>query len=73
MLINAWWEPLDFVIPAATRDGQTWQAEIDSYDPAATATAPPQKPGDRVSVGPRSVTVLRGYAGTSASGSSTRN
>ena len=72
VLVNAWWEPLDFIIPPV-RDGLTWQAEIDSYDPAATATAPPQKPGDRVSVGPRSVTVLRGYAGTSASGSSTRN
>jgi len=58
VLVNAWWEPLDFVIPPV-RDGLTWHADIDSYDPAATATAPPNKPGDRVSVGPRSVTVLR--------------
>jgi glycogen operon protein len=58
VLVNAWWEPLDFVIPPV-RDGLTWRAEIDSYDPAATAAAPPNKPGDRVSAGPRSVTVLR--------------
>jgi glycogen operon protein len=65
VLVNAWWEPLDFVIPPV-RDGLTWRAEIDSYDPAAT-TAAPNKPGDRVSVGPRSVTVLRGDALTSSS------
>jgi isoamylase len=69
VLVNAWWEPLDFVIPA-TRDGQTWRPEIDTYDPAATAAAPPQQAGDKVSVGPRSVTVLRGYAVAPTSGSS---
>jgi len=58
VLVNAWWEPLDFVIPPV-RDGLTWRADIDSYDPAATAAAAPQQAGDRVSVGPRSVTVLR--------------
>jgi isoamylase len=67
VLVNAWWEPLDFVIPPA-RDGQTWRAEIDTYDPAATA--PPRQAGDKVSVGPRSVTVLRGYAVAPTSGSS---
>jgi isoamylase len=69
VLFNAWWEPLDFVIPAtratpatgdtpATRDGQGWRAEIDSYDPAVAAGE--RHAGDRVTVGPRSVTVLRG-------------
>jgi glycogen operon protein len=57
VFFNAWWEPLDFVIPATP--GQTWQAEIDSYDPAAPAAAQRQA-GDRITVGPRSVTVLRG-------------
>jgi glycogen operon protein len=59
VLFNAWWGPLEFVVPG-TRDGQTWQAEIDSYDPSAPAATPPRQPGDRVTVGPRSVTVLRG-------------
>jgi isoamylase len=58
-LFNAWWKPLDFVVPG-TRAGQTWRAEIDSYDPPATAVAPERQAGDRVTVGPRSVTVLRG-------------
>ncbi|HEY3953265.1 MAG TPA: glycogen debranching protein GlgX [Streptosporangiaceae bacterium] len=59
VLFNAWWGPLGFVIPAS-RDGQTWLAEIDSYDPAATDRAQPCAAGDRVTVGPRSVAVLRG-------------
>ncbi len=58
VLFNAWWEPLEFVIPG-TRDEQTWRAEIDSYDPPATAVAPERHAGDPVTVGPRSVTVLR--------------
>jgi isoamylase len=59
VLFNAWWEPLEFVVPE-TRAGMEWRAEIDSYDPAAAATAPPRHAGGRVTVGPRSVTVLRG-------------
>ncbi len=59
VFFNAWWEPLEFVIPA-TRDGQEWRAEIDSYDPAAAAAAAERRAGDRVTVGPRSVTALRG-------------
>jgi isoamylase len=63
VLFNAWWEPLDFVIPAtrdtpAACDGQGWRAEVDSYDPAAAGGE--RHAGDRVTVGPRSVTVLRG-------------
>jgi isoamylase len=59
VLFNAWWEPLDFVIPE-TRAALEWRAEIDSYDPAAPAAAPPRHAGDRITVGPRSVAVLRG-------------
>jgi glycogen operon protein len=58
-LFNAWWQPLDFSIPE-TRDGMAWRAEIDSYDPAATASASELHAGDQVTVGPRSVLVLRG-------------
>jgi glycogen operon protein len=61
VLFNAWWEPLEFVIPGA-RDGQAWQPEIDSYDPAAPAAAPKRSTGDRITVAPRSVTVLRAAA-----------
>jgi isoamylase len=58
-LFNAWWEPLDFVIPA-TRAGLVWRAEMDSYDPAAPAVAPQRHAGNRLTVGPRSVVVLSG-------------
>jgi isoamylase len=58
-LFNAWWEPLDFSIPE-TRDAIAWRAEIDSYEPAAPAAAPELRAGDKVTVGPRSVLVLRG-------------
>jgi glycogen operon protein len=58
VLFNAWWEPLDFVIPP-TRPGLAWRAELDSYDPAAPAAAPQRQAGDHVTVGSRSVAVLR--------------
>jgi glycogen operon protein len=56
VLVNGWWEPLDFVVPQSPQP-QVWQAEIDTFDPEAERgklTA-----GDRVRVGPRSVLVLR--------------
>ena len=57
VLVNSWWEPLSFVLPA-TRPGAEWHAEIDSYDPAAPAGAAKRHAGDQVTVGPRSVVVL---------------
>jgi glycogen operon protein len=36
VLVNSWWEPLDFILPG-TRPGAQWHAEPDSYDPAAPA------------------------------------
>jgi isoamylase len=59
VMVNAWWEPLKFTVPQTIRD-QRWVAEIDSFDPAAPAGAPERHAGDTVTVGPRSVVVLRG-------------
>jgi isoamylase len=59
VLFNAWWEPLDFIVPGV-RHGQTWQAELDTYDPPSAAMAPQRQAGDRITVGSRSVIVLRG-------------
>jgi isoamylase len=59
VLVNAWWEPLDFTVPA-TRAGQDWRCEISTYDPAAPARAPVLGDGDHLTVGPRSIAVLRG-------------
>ena len=61
VLVNSWWEPLGFVLPP-TRPGAEWHAEIDSYDPAAPAGAPNRHAGDQVTVGPRSIAVLRSPA-----------
>ena len=58
VMVNAWWEPLGFTLPA-TRPGAEWQAEIDSHDPAAAAEAPERRAGDQVTVGPRSIAVFR--------------
>ena len=58
VLVNSWWEPLGFILPP-TRRGAEWHAEIDSYDPASPAGAAQRHAGDQVTVGPRSVAVLR--------------
>jgi glycogen operon protein len=57
--VNAWWEPVEVVIPA-TRPGQVWAREIDTFDLAGTATSASLSAGETVTAGPRSVVVLRG-------------
>jgi glycogen operon protein len=59
VLVNGWWEPLEFTI-GECRPGLAWRAEIDTFDPAAVAAAPVRRVSDLVTVGPRSVLVLRG-------------
>jgi glycogen operon protein len=60
VLVNAWWERLEFVVPDP-RPGLAWRAEIDTFDPAAVAQpAALLRAGDRLTVSPRSVLVLRG-------------
>jgi hypothetical protein len=56
--VNAWWEPLDFAVPA-TEPGETWDPVIDTYDDAA----PPAKltAGDHLTVHPRSIVLLHGH------------
>ncbi len=59
VLVNAWWEPLDFVLPAV-RENAAWRLEVDTYDPAATgrsaaaraASAAPSFPGPSSCSGP---------------------
>jgi isoamylase len=60
-LVNGWWEKLEFTI-GDCRPGLEWRAEINTFDPASegTGTAPILRLGDQVTVGPRSVVVLRG-------------
>jgi isoamylase len=64
VLVNAWWESLDFVL-AETRDGAGWQVEVDTFGPGSldpgTLAGPDVagRAGDKLTVGPRSVSVLR--------------
>ncbi|WP_030436676.1 glycogen debranching protein GlgX [Actinoplanes subtropicus] len=55
--VNAWWEPVDFVLPGA-RDGRAWQPLIDTYEPTGSATGGAVAAGARVTVRPRSIVVL---------------
>ena len=59
VFVNAWWEPLDFVLPV-TREQASWRIDVDTYDPAAPggSAVAPQGAGDHVTVGPRSIVVL---------------
>jgi isoamylase len=59
VLVNAWWEPLQFVIPP-TRDGQVWEPELDSSEPTGVASPAKLGAGDPVTVNARSLVVLRG-------------
>jgi isoamylase len=60
VLVNAWWEPLEFVLPV-TRPQEVWQVEIDTYalPPQTGPATADREAGDRITVGPRSVVVLK--------------
>ena len=60
VLVNGWWEPLDFTLPD-TRPQASWRVDVDTYDltPQAGPAAAERGAGDTVTVGPRSVMVLR--------------
>jgi isoamylase len=62
VLVNAWWEPLEFTLPP-TRDGQTWHGEVDTFDPTVPPAPTPPAAGGTLAVGPRSIVVLRGARG----------
>lgn len=61
VLVNAWWQPIDFTIPA-TRAGTAWRTASDTCDLARPAAAPLHA-GGQVAVDPRSIVVLRGPPG----------
>jgi len=57
VMFNAWWEPLDFSVPASLRD-LAWQIEVDTADP--TAAGRPVDPSAAVPLTGRSLMLLRG-------------
>jgi isoamylase len=38
LMLNAWWEPLDFTIPSSLRD-LSWRIEVDTFDPGTAGRA----------------------------------
>jgi isoamylase len=59
LLVNAWWEPMEFVVPATGTD-PTWEPVIDTYEPTGIAASAAVAAGGNVTVHPRSIVVLRG-------------
>jgi glycogen operon protein len=58
VLVNAWWEPLAFQVPADATV-QKWEIACDSFDPARTGDV-----AGSLEVGPRSIVVVRSPAVT---------
>jgi glycogen operon protein len=56
VLVNGWWEKLDFRIPDV---GGGWRVELDTYDPAPATGPEVVGAGDDRTLGPQSVVVLR--------------
>jgi glycogen operon protein len=73
VLVNGWWEPIDFTIPDA-RPEMAWHVAIDTFDPGAASGASGasgeagRRAGEQVRVEPRSVLVLRGPRMTDPAG-----
>jgi glycogen operon protein len=68
-MVNAWWEPLTFRLPAADGGQESWHRWIDTFraspEDIMTWTSAPALEGDTYTVGPRSIVVLIvGLAGT---------
>ncbi len=60
LLVNAWWEPLEFVVPA-TEPGETWDPELDTYEPHGVTAPAKLAAGDHLTVRPRSIVLLQGH------------
>jgi glycogen operon protein len=76
VLVNGWWEPIDFTIPDA-RPEMAWHVAIDTFDPGAAPGSSGasgasgeagRRAGEQVRVEPRSVLVLRGPRMTDPAG-----
>ena len=58
VLVNGWWEPLQFVVPDVGH-ARDWRVELDTYEPAPPSAPAALATGDHVTLGPQSITVLR--------------
>jgi glycogen operon protein len=67
LVVNGWWEPLDFTIPD-TRPLATWRPELDTFRSRGLPAdgVGPFGPGDTCTVDPQSIVVLRHAEGAKA-------
>ena len=61
ILVNAWWELLDFTLPVTRgpADDRVWQVEVNTFEGTNPSPVRPLRAGDLFTVSPRSVVVLR--------------
>ncbi|HEY1671388.1 MAG TPA: glycogen debranching enzyme, partial [Streptosporangiaceae bacterium] len=61
ILVNAWWELLDFTLPVTRgpADDRVWQVEVNTFEGTRPSPVRPLRTGDLFTVSPRSVVVLR--------------
>jgi glycogen operon protein len=61
VLVNAWWELLDFTLPTTRGPGddRIWQLEVNTFEGTSPSPVRPLRAGDLYTVSPRSVVVLR--------------
>jgi glycogen operon protein len=70
VLVDGWWDPIDFVVPATHPPG-SWTVELDSADPSGAdrMAGAAWGPGDTITVAARSVVVLASRRGTTSAAS----
>jgi glycogen operon protein len=62
VLVNGWWEKLQFRIPTAAGAAGPWRTELDTDDPARAGQPPELHAGDDITLGPQSILVLQAAA-----------
>ncbi len=58
LLINAYWEPLSFVLPAH-KPGLTWETQLDTREATGKSNRPPLRGSDTCEIAGRSLALLR--------------
>jgi glycogen operon protein len=58
LVVNGWWEPLTFTLPAIGSPRE-WLREIDTFTGNGTAASPKLGEGDKLTVQPRSLVLLK--------------
>jgi glycogen operon protein len=58
VLVNGWWEPLEFTIPDVGH-GRAWREELETFDAAPPSVGAALATGDHLTLGPQSISVLR--------------